>query len=148
MITFQVKLLIKKLYLMKHLYCIRLFRVNIIFLTICILFIWLIPSILSNFNKQMINEIISYDNIFDNHIYPPPWYISNWTMNDYFIRKDQIKIDNEGKIFIEGDFLNKKQKNKSNYLILEYTKVLNQPKFCGKSDEIIFGKKCPYKNCK
>ncbi|CAF3248771.1 unnamed protein product, partial [Rotaria sp. Silwood2] len=29
-----------------------------------------------------------------------------------------------------------------------YTTVFNEPKFCGKSQDFIFGKQCPYRNCR
>jgi len=95
---------------------------------------------------------VDYEDILDNHIYPPPWYLSNWTINDYFIRKDKYKIiedqeaiDKKQKVSIESNFQNQK---KSNYIILEYTTVFNQPKFCGKTQDFIFGKQCPYQNCR
>lgn len=135
---------------MNQRYCARIVRVYIILLILCVLFFWLIPS-----NKKNVDQIISYDNFIDNHIYPPPWYISNWTINDYFIRKDTFKYfqdqntkDNEDKISHPKYFLNRKRVDHSDYLILEYTKVFNQPKFCGKIEDFIFGKQCPYKNCK
>ncbi len=81
--------------------------------------------------------------------------MSNWTINDYFIRKENFKIieDQEAikkkqKILIEYDFLNEKKETKSNYIILEYTTVFNQPKFCEKTQDFIFGKQCPYQNCR
>jgi glycoprotein 3-alpha-L-fucosyltransferase len=42
-------------------------------------------------------------------------------------------------------------KSKSDFLILEYTKVFSQPKFCDKSSQDIFNsnmEKCEYKNCR
>ncbi|CAF0862106.1 unnamed protein product [Rotaria sordida] len=136
-------------------YCIRLCRIFIILLTISILFLWLIPLIKFYFNNEKINIIVFDENFLDNHLYPPPWYISNWTINDYFIRKDNIKkledkdaINKKQKIIIEYDFLNQKKNKKTNYTILEYTTVFNAPKFCGKSQDFIFGKQCPYQNCR
>ncbi len=134
-------------------YSIRLFRVSLSLLTICISSLWLIQTIVFNFNKQEIDIMIYYENFVDDHIYPPPWYMSNWTINDYFIRKehfkkieDQYAISQEQKIVIKDDF--QKRKKESNYLILEYTKVLSKPRFCGKTEDFIFGKQCPYKNCR
>ena len=108
------------------------------------------PSSLFHSNKTNLNEIIDYQDILDNHLYPPPSYWSNWTINDYFIRKDKYKIiedqdavEKKEKISIE----NLSQK-KSNYIILEYTNVFSRPKFCGKTQEFIFGKNCPYQNCR
>jgi hypothetical protein len=113
------------------------------------------PSIIFNFNKKNVDIILYYNNFVDNHIYPPPWYISNWTMNDYFIRKDYFKniedqyaIDKKQKTMIEYDLLNRNKQKKSNYIILEYTNVFGQPKFCGKTQDFIFGKQCPYQNCR
>jgi len=99
---------------------------------------------------------MTYDEKFlDNHIYPPPSYISNWTINDYFIRKENLKklqdqyaINKNQKTVIQYGFRNRKKENKSNYIILEYTKVFNQPKFCGKKQDFIFGKQCPFQNCR
>jgi len=140
---------------MNQRYCIRLFRMYVMILTICILFLWLIPSIIFNLDKKNVDTIIDYNNFLDNHIYPPPWYISNWTINDYFIRKDYFKniedqysINNNEKIVVEYDFFNQKKEKKSDYIILEYTNVFKQPKFCGKTQDFIFGKQCPYKNCR
>ncbi len=120
-------------------------------LTICMLFVWLISSIIFNFDKKNVDIIVDYDDFLDNHIYPPPWYISNWTINDYFIRKDYFKniedqysINKNEKIFVEYE----KKEKKSNYIILEYTNVFQQPKFCGKTQDFIFGKQCPYQNCR
>lgn len=133
-------------------YCIRLFRVYLTLLTISILFLWLIPSVL---NKKKDDIMAYYENFLDNHIYPPPWYRSNWTINDYFIRKENFKkledqdaINQNQKIVIQHAFLNQKKENTSNYIILEYTKVFNQPKFCEKTQDFIFGKQCPYQNCR
>jgi hypothetical protein len=140
---------------MNRRYSIRLFRLYLILLTIFILCLWLIPSVLIDFNQKT-DDIITYDEKFlDNHIYPPPSYISNWTINDYFIRKENLKklqdeyaINKNQKTVIEYGFRNRKKENKSNYIILEYTKVFNQPKFCGKTQDYIFGKQCPFQNCR
>ncbi|CAF3355950.1 unnamed protein product, partial [Rotaria sp. Silwood2] len=135
--------------------CIRLFRIFIILLTICILLLWLIPLVVFNFNNEKIEIIVYNENFLDNHLYPPPWYILNWTINDYFIRKDifkkiedQYAINKKQKIVVEHDFFNQKKRKKTNYIILEYTTVFNEPKFCGKSQDFIFGKQCPYRNCR
>ncbi len=143
-----------KFFSMNQRYCLRLFRVFIILLTICILLLWLIPSIILNFGKTNV-DLMEYENYFDNHVYPPPWYISNWTINDYFIRKDHFKkiedqhaIDKNQKIFIDDADRHRKKGKNSNYIILEYTTVFNRPKFCGKTQDSIFGKKCPYQNCR
>lgn len=140
---------------MKGRYGIGVFRSYFILLTIIILLLWLIPSININFNKKKIDMIVYNDNFLDNRLYPPPWYISNWTINDYFIRKDNLKkiedqyaIDKKQKIVIEHGLLKSKQRKNRNYVILEYTTVFNRPKFCGKSQEYIFGKQCPYRNCR
>ncbi len=137
---------------MNQRHCIRLFRIYIILLTTCIVYLWLIPSIRFHSEKKNVDILVDYEDIFDNHIYPPPWYLSNWTINDYFIRKDKYKIledqeaiDKKQKVSIEYNFQNQK---KSNYIILEYTTVFNQPKFCGKTQDFIFGKQCPYQNCR
>ena len=137
---------------MKHRSYRRLIRLGFLFSATCLLCLWLIPSIISPSKSNSINTIEDYEQIEDNHIYPPPWYVSNWTINDYFERKEQFKgiedqyaIDNQQKVFVDYD--PPKQK-KSNYLILEYTKVISRPKFCGKTDDFIFGKHCPYRNCR
>ena len=131
--------------------CIRLFRVYLILLTILIVFFWLIPSVLIDSNNER-DDIMMY---YDNHIYPPPWYRSNWTINDYFIRKENLKkledqyaINKNQKIVIQQAFLNPKKEDKSNYIIMEYTTVFDRPKFCGKTQDFIFGKQCPFQNCR
>jgi hypothetical protein len=135
---------------MNQRYCFRLFRIYIILLTICIICLWLIPSTLFHSKTKTIDRIVDYEDILDNHLYPPPWYWSNWSINDYFIRKDKYKfiedqnaMEKNQKIFLEFN-----SQKKSNYIILEYTTVFNQPKFCGKTQEFIFGKQCPYQNCR
>ena len=140
---------------MKRRYCARLFRIYLFILIIAILFLWLIPVIIFNLHIKKDDIIEYYDQFLDNHIYPPPWYISNWTFNDYFIRKDNFKyLDDQcsmkknEKIILKNDFLNLKKENKLNYIILEYTTVFNKPKFCGKTDDFIFGKQCSYQNCR
>lgn len=126
----------------------RLIRHGFLLCTTILLCLWIIPLLKSYF----IDTIEDYDQIEDNHIYPPPWYVSNWTINDYLKRKDRFKtmeeqdaIDNHQKIFLDYD---PPKQQKSTYLILEYTKVIGRPKFCGKTDDFIFGKQCPYRNCR
>jgi hypothetical protein len=136
-------------------YCIRLFRRYVILSIIGVGFLWLVPSIILKFNKNDGDLMGIYGHFVDNHIYPPPWYISNWTMNDYFIRndefrkiEDQIAIDKKQKVAIENDYLNRINSEKVNYLIVEYTTVFYAPKFCAKTQDFIFGKQCPYQNCR
>ena len=106
-------------------YRIRFFRIFILLLIIFTTLFWFISLIKFNFNRKSIRQTISYGNILDNHIYPPPWFISNWTINDYFIRKDQYAIDQKQKIFLhENQIIDKR----SSYTILEYTKVFSRPK--------------------
>jgi hypothetical protein len=135
---------------MNQRYCIRLFRIYIILLIICIICLWLIPSNRFYSNEKNLVEIINYDDILDNHLYPPPSYSLNWSINDYFIRKDKYKTIEDQDAFekkekVSFEFISQKR---SNYIILEYTNVFDRPKFCGKTQEFIFGKKCPYKNCR
>ncbi|UJR24929.1 hypothetical protein I4U23_006293 [Adineta vaga] len=135
--------------------CLRWIRIYLIFLLLCILLTWFVPSMLLNIHLKSDNIIEYYENFVDNHIYPPPWYLSNWTINDYFLRKDKLKkleeqyaIEQNQKIILENTFSNRKKDNHSNYIILEYTNVFKQPKFCGQTQDSIFGKQCPYQNCR
>jgi hypothetical protein len=137
---------------MKRRYCIRLFRIYLFILAVGVLVLWIIPSIIFQLNREKDDIIEYYEHFLDNHVYPPPWYISNWTIDDYFIRKDNFKniddqyaIDKKQKIIIKNGLSNEK---KLNYTILEYTTVFNKPKFCGKTQDFIFGKQCPYQNCR
>ncbi|CAF1584169.1 unnamed protein product, partial [Adineta ricciae] len=122
---------------------------------IFVVFTWFIPSISLKFDGRN-EDVIGYDkNYLDNRIYPPPWCMFNWTVGDYFVRKDALKkledqdaIDKKQKIVLDNGFSNWKKHNQSDYLILEYTTVFNQPKFCGKTPTFIFGKHCPYQNCR
>ena len=107
-------------------------------------------SVRSRFVFHFVVTEENVDTIEEKYIYPPPWFISNWTMNDYFIRKDRLKqLDDryaqkhQQKVLIESN-----RKIKSNFTILEYTKVSGGPKFCHQTDELTFGKQCPYKNCR
>ncbi|CAF1103080.1 unnamed protein product [Adineta steineri] len=112
---------------------------------------WLIPFVFFDFNQKEDDLMKYYETFSDDHIYPPPWYMSNWTITDYFIRKENFKkledqdaIDKQQKIIIED----RNKFKKLNYTILEYTTVFDRPKFCGKTQDFIFGKQCPYKNCR
>ena len=87
----------------------------------------------------------------DDHIYPLPWHVSNWTMNDYFQRKDRLKqledqhtIDQKQKIALQSESPIQK---KSSYLILEYTPAFCQSKFRDQAHDSIFDKQYSYQNC-
>ena len=129
---------------MRRSYKFRRFRLSIRSFALCVSFCCFIGITLWNFNEENV------DTIEEKYIYPPPWFISNWTMNDYFIRKDRLKqLDDryaqkhQQKVLIESN-----RKIKPNFTILEYTKVSGGPKFCHQTDELTFGKQCPYKNCR
>lgn len=70
--------------------------------------------------------------------------------NDYFIQKDQLKKSDDQYVdkYNQKVFIQLNRQTKSNFTILEYTKVLSQSKFCHKKDELIFGEQYPYKNCR
>ncbi|CAF0840676.1 unnamed protein product [Didymodactylos carnosus] len=96
------------------------------------------------------------DKIIDNYfisptIYPLPG--QNLNILNYFLRKDSMKQveDNESmakkkKVILYNQFESIPRQNK-NYLIVAYTDVLGQPRFCSTSDKTIFGEQCPYSNC-
>jgi hypothetical protein len=69
----------------------------------------------------------------------------------HFTRKDELKsiddmksIDKQQKIILPLIDINKS--SSSSYLILEFTNVFWQPRFCSHSKEDIFGKTCPFTN--
>lgn len=137
---------------MNHRFHLRLIRLGFVLSITSLLCLWFIPSVILPSKSNSLDGRENDDDIEDNHIYPPPWYLANWTMNDYFQRKDRFKnledqhaINQKQKIFLQSDSPNQK---KSNYLILEYTHVFSQPKFCDKTHDFIFGKQCPYQNCR
>ncbi|UJR28243.1 hypothetical protein I4U23_009493 [Adineta vaga] len=76
----------------------------------------------------------------------------NTSINYYFSKKDELKFIDD------ANAANKQQKivlplienNKTlrTHLILEYTNVFDKPRFCSHTNEQIFGKTCPYTNCK
>jgi hypothetical protein len=75
---------------------------------------------------------------------------TNTNINYYFSKKDQLKIIDDAdavnknlKIVLP---LIKDQNLPKSYLILEFTKIFRQPKFCSSTNEQIFGKFCPYTN--
>lgn len=144
---------------MRGRYLTKLVRTLLLCLTLLTCLFWFIRSdLFESFDLQTKDFDLTeyYTNFQDNHVYPPPWFSSNWTIIDYFKRKDRMKViddqkvgSKKHKIIIKNGFLNEKSKNPdSSYLIVEFTTVFKEPKFCGKTQEFIFGKQCPYHNCK
>lgn len=138
---------------MNHRFHLRLIRLGFILSITFLLCLWFIPSFILPLKPTISLQTQDHDVVVkDNHIYPPPWFVSNWTLNDYFQRKDRFKqiedqyaIDHQEKFVLEYESPVEK---KSDYLILEYTPVFRRPKFCDKTNEFIFGKQCPYQNCR
>lgn len=109
-------------------------------------------NLTSVFIQNMLNEqqIESFD---INMIYPINKSNNSFSasINLYFSKKDEIKM------LQDVDAANKKQKvvlplrnrtqhESDSYLILEFTNVFGQPRFCSHTNEQIFGKACPYTN--
>ena len=75
---------------------------------------------------------------------------SNASIRYYFSKKNDIKVRDD------ADAVKKKQKTivpferprsaSKSYLILEYTRVFGQPRFCSSTDAQIFGQSCPFTN--
>jgi len=74
----------------------------------------------------------------------------NTNISYYFSKKDEFKIiDDANAVNEKLKFvlpLIKDESISKSYLILEFTKIFGQPKFCSLTNEQIFGKLCPYKN--
>ena len=83
-------------------------------------------------------------------IYPTDFLNKTTDIKDYFIKKDQLKIDDDRqatkKNFKTVLPLNRDRQQSKTYVILEYTKVFGKPKFCSLTNEQIFGQFCPYTN--
>ncbi|CAM4934547.1 unnamed protein product [Rotaria socialis] len=98
---------------------------------------------LEHFNKNIIYPIVLLNNDNNTH---------RLNMNYYFLKKDELKIMDD--IYA----IKKKQKvvlpsiknrhKPNSYLILESTTVFGRPRFCSYTNEQIFGRACPYRNCK
>lgn len=90
---------------------------------------------------------------FHDVIYPIEIFHSehvNRSIEYYFYRKDQMKkIEDEKSIERKQKILIPYQRRKAqmnSYLILEFTHVFFQPRFCSHKKEQIFGRTCPYTN--
>ena len=74
----------------------------------------------------------------------------NTSINYYFFRKDEMKIIENANAAIKKQKvilpLVKNQSLLNSYLILEFTNVFGQPRFCSHTNEQIFGTICPYTN--
>lgn len=90
-----------------------------------------------------------------NHVlYPTDPLNSNHPLNAsiryHFSKKDDLKVRDD------ADAVQKKQKTivpfdrhtraSESYLVLEYTRVFGQPRFCSLTNEQIFGQSCPFTN--
>jgi hypothetical protein len=74
----------------------------------------------------------------------------NISINYQFFKKDELKLVDDAnavkrrqKVVLPWIEVHTPPKS---YLILEYTKVFLQPRFCSHTNEQIFGKTCPYTN--
>ncbi|CAF1458802.1 unnamed protein product [Didymodactylos carnosus] len=97
--------------------------------------------------KSQQNDFKSFN--FSSVIYPSP-YDDKTTLIRYFEKTQQLIIDEE-KVSIAKNhkivIANSRSIPDSRFLLLEYTKIFGQEKFCSKSSLDIFSKQCPYQNC-
>ncbi|CAF1057626.1 unnamed protein product [Adineta ricciae] len=77
----------------------------------------------------------------------------NTSISYYLSKKDELKFiddantaNRQQKIVLP--LIENKENMSSVHLVLEYTNVFSRPKFCSHKDEDIFGRMCPYTNCK
>ncbi|CAF0761017.1 unnamed protein product [Rotaria sordida] len=105
------------------------------------------------FVSNTIQEQQQIEQLNRNVIYPIDILNNNNSVNInyYFLEKDKLKfiddthaVNKKQKIILP---LIKDQSTSKSYLILEYTHVFGQPRFCSHTNEQIFGKTCPYTNC-
>ncbi|CAF0756409.1 unnamed protein product [Adineta steineri] len=94
--------------------------------------------------------------IFDLNVMYPIDVINNHIVNTsityHLTKKNELKLIDDAKA------VNKKHKiilplikhenDLNSHLIVGYTNVFSKPKFCSSTNEEIFGKTCPYTNCK
>jgi hypothetical protein len=96
-------------------------------------------------------QIESFDT---NVIYPIDVFNENHQIDTsityYFSKKDELKLIDDANAVKKGLKtvlpLIKSYRLWNSYLILEYTNIFGQPKFCSSTNEEIFGKFCPYTN--
>ncbi|CAF4361314.1 unnamed protein product, partial [Adineta steineri] len=110
----------------------------------------------------MTSVLLSYTNqeqqivIFDSNVIYPIDVINNHVINTsityHLTKKDELKLIDDAnaankkhKIILP---LIKHENRLNSHLIVEYTNVFNKPRFCSSTNEQIFGKTCPYTNCK
>jgi hypothetical protein len=107
----------------------------------------LLPSIIERPSIELVDANVIYPiDILDPNNNEP----IDQSIEYYFRKKDQLKIDDDAEA-VEKNYktilpLSKDRKTLNSYLILEYTKIFGQPKFCSSTNEKIFGQFCPYKN--
>jgi hypothetical protein len=84
-------------------------------------------------------------------IYPSPFNTDHTNFFVYLNKKDRLS-SNENQISLSKQHKildnNYREIDKNeNFLLIEYTKVFGQTKYCSKTSREIFGDQCPYKNC-
>jgi len=150
-------------------------KLLITLITLCLLLTYVIKNYTS-FNSSIYeNGVNKYDIDLEEFTYESKLFIHannselnlKITKNDLdieeeikrdleYLREQKLKSAQRISIFSNQSFKileeNKRRlaENKKQYLILEYTKVFYQPKFCSKSNEEIFNsqmEQCEYSNC-
>jgi len=119
-----------------------------------LIFLSLIPMNFSTYIFSFDESDENFENLYPNVIYPIDIFNGNNFNNSilyYFTKKDQLKaiddakaIDRKQKVILP--LINNKPSSSKSYLILEFTRVFNLPRFCSYSKDEIFGKTCPYTN--
>jgi hypothetical protein len=104
----------------------------------------ILPYILQEEHLELLDTNVIYPiDIFNNNAV-------NTSIRYYFSKKDELKIiDDANAAYHNQKVVLPLLKNHSlsdTYLILEFTRVFGQPRFCSHTNEEIFGKTCPYTN--
>lgn len=115
-----------------------------------LLFIIFVPlnmtsGVLPHSDEEKLAEFVKI-----NAIYPTNFANKTTNIKDYFIKKDQLKINDDAEAMKRNFKIvlpwNNDQHQSKSYIILEYTNVFGKPKFCSLTNEEIFGRFCPYTN--